>query len=74
MHKVRKDDSDLPSSWASVQYANVLLAKLNESISTALWSAICKQCYAWEQWNLQKKVFIPSVVQRLLAWYKDDYC
>ena len=55
--KLEKDDSDLLRPWASLRYANVLPAKLNASIFKALWSAICKQWYAWEHSTQQKKSF-----------------
>ena len=47
--RLEKADSDLLRPFASLRSAKVLLAKLNASISTDRWSAICKQCYAWEQ-------------------------
>ena len=55
--KFEMADIALLRSWASLRYANVLLAKLNESTSTDLWSATCKQRYAWEQSSLQDEFF-----------------
>ena len=43
-HEAREEnaDSDLLSPWASLLYANILLAKLKARISIDLWSAICR--------------------------------
>ena len=39
--KLEKDDSERLSPWASLRYANVLLAKLKARSWTDFWSAIC---------------------------------
>ena len=57
--KLQNADNALLSPCARRLYANVLLAKLNASISIDLWSAICRQWYAWEQSNLQNN-FLPA--------------
>ena len=39
--KLEKDDKERLNSWASLRYANVLLAKLKARSWTDFWSAIC---------------------------------
>ena len=67
--KFQNADIEQLKLCASLRYSKFLLPKLNASISTGRWSAICKQWYVWEQSSLQKKFFLPCVVQRLsLCW------
>ena len=50
-------DPDLFRACGSLSKAKVLTAKLKATISTDIWSAICKLWRAWKQSGLQKRDF-----------------